>query len=221
MKKLIIYGIGASAEVSYASFMKDSEYKVVGFTIEQSFFNNSQLFGLPVFPFENIEQVFAPEETDMFIAVGPIKLGTVLEQFCKKAKLKGYKLVNYRPPTINYFEPSYGENCFLDHGSRFSAFIKVGNGVLISHSDIGHHVEIGNYSFITNAIVGAKTVIEDQVFIGMGSVIREGIKIGKGSIIGMGCIITKDVAPYSVYSTPGAKAREGVDSRDIELFRTT
>lgn len=221
MKKLIIYGIGAQAELAYSYFEKDSEYAVAAFTVEQSHLKDTHIFGLPILPFENIENFISPDEAEMFIAVGPIKLGSVLEKFCEEAKLKGYVLASYYPLKVkNYFDPIYGENCFIDQEAKFHPFVKIGKAVTLICTTIGHHVEIGNYSFITTTVIGGKAIIEDNVFIGMGCIIREGIRIGKGSIIGMGCIISEDVEPYSVYSTPRSKAREGLDSRDIELFRT-
>jgi len=220
MKKLIICGTGAQSELAYIYFSKDSDYEVVAFTIEQAYLRETHLLGLPVFPFEEIEKYISPEEADMYIAIGPIKLCSVMEHFCIAAKGKGYTLASYCPTVVkNYFEPSYGENCFIDHVAQFHPLVKIGNGVTIMNSEIAHHSEIGDFSFLTCAMLGGRVIVEDHVFIGMKTVIKEGVRIGKGSIIGMGCVITKDVEPYSVYSVSGTKAREGVDSRDIELFR--
>lgn len=40
----------------------------------------------------------------------------------------------------------------------------------------------------------------DDVWIGTGVIILPGVTIGKGSIIGAGCVISKDIPPYSVVS---------------------
>lgn len=219
-KKLIIYGIGSQAELAYAYFEKDSEYRVAAFTVEQSYLKAGEFLNLPLLPFENIEDFISPDEASMFIAVGPIKLGSVLEKFCEKAKLKGYTLASYCPSIVKVnFEPIYGENCFFDHGAMFHPFVKIGRGVTLLGSTLAHHTEVGNYSFLSAAVLGGGVVVEDYVFVGLGTVIKEGLRIGKGSIIGMSCVITEDVAPYSVYSSYGTAAR-GVDSRNIKLFRT-
>lgn len=220
MKKLIIYGIGGQAEVAYSYFTKDTDYEVVAFTVEKMFLKTTQQFGLSVLPFEDIEKYISPEEADIYIAVGPIKLGELVKHLCFEAKNKGYTLASYCPSIVKkYFEPSYGENCFFDHVAQFHPFVKVGNGVTIMNSEIAHHSEIGDYSFLTCAMLGGRVIVEDHVFIGMKTVIKEGVRIGKGSIIGMGCIITKDVAPYSVYSVSGTKVREGIHSLDVQIFK--
>lgn len=41
-------------------------------------------------------------------------------------------------------------------------------------------------------------IIEDDVWIGTRETILPGVKIGKGSILGAGCVVTKDVKPYSI-----------------------
>ncbi|WP_241967227.1 acyltransferase [Pseudokineococcus lusitanus] len=41
-------------------------------------------------------------------------------------------------------------------------------------------------------------VIEDDVWIGANAVLLPGRRIGQGSIVAAGCVVTKDVEPYSV-----------------------
>lgn len=47
-------------------------------------------------------------------------------------------------------------------------------------------------------------IIEDNVWIGGNACIMPGVTIGRGSIIGAGCVVVKDVPPYSVVAgNPG------------------
>lgn len=50
-----------------------------------------------------------------------------------------------------------------------------------------------------------RTVIGNDVWIGINSMIKSGVKIGHGSIIGMGSVVTKDVAPYTIVGGCPAK----------------
>jgi len=43
-----------------------------------------------------------------------------------------------------------------------------------------------------------KTVIEDDAWIGARAIILPGRRIGKGSIVAAGCVVVRDVEPYSV-----------------------
>ena len=57
------------------------------------------------------------------------------------------------------------------------------------------------------------TIIEDDVWIGYGSIIMSGVRINTGSIIAAGSVVTKDVAPYSIYGgVPAKKIKERFSS---------
>lgn len=221
MKNLIIYGVGSQAEVAYSYFQIDSDYRTIAFTVEQSYIKEQHFQELPLIPFEEIENHISPDDAEMYIAVGPIKVCSVLESYFLQAKAKGYTLASYHSSVLDkYFVPKYGENCFIDHASFFHPFIKLGNGVTLNNAHIGHHCEIGDFTFLTSALLGGRVIVEDHVFIGMRATIKEGVRIGKGSIIGMECIITKDVEPFSVYNVSGTNPRKHIKSHDVELFKT-
>lgn len=220
MRDLIVYGIGVQAELARLYFEKDAGYRVVAFTLEQALLKESTFSGLPLLPFDSIETVIAPQQADLHISVGPVKLGMVRKSLCEKGRELGYRLASYCNPDLRrWFQPSHGDNCFFDHATQMQPWVEVGCGTTLLATTLAHHVRIGNYSFASCSTVGGKVVIEDHVFLGMGSVVREGVHIGEGSIIGMGCLVTKDVEPYSVLSAQGTLPREGLDSREIELFQ--
>ena len=50
-----------------------------------------------------------------------------------------------------------------------------------------------------------RTLIGNDVWIGINSIIKSGVKIGHGSIIGMGSVVTKDVEPYTIVGGCPAK----------------
>lgn len=54
-----------------------------------------------------------------------------------------------------------------------------------------------------------KTVIENDVWIGMGCYIKAGVTIHNGAVIGMGSIVTKDIPPYEIWAgNPAKKIRD-------------
>jgi hypothetical protein len=66
--KLIIIGDRPFAEVAYEYFTHDSKYEVVAFSVEQAYLERDTLLGLPVVPFENVEEVHPPDEHSFFVA---------------------------------------------------------------------------------------------------------------------------------------------------------
>ena len=71
-------------------------------------------------------------------------------------------------------------------------------------------------------------IVEDDVWICHGALVLSGITIGRGSVIGAGCIVTKDIPPYTIYLGNGRiknrfgeeiiKELKGVDLRLIRYL---
>ena len=50
-----------------------------------------------------------------------------------------------------------------------------------------------------------RTIVGNDVWIGVGAIIKQGVRIGDGAIVGSGAVVTKDVAPYSIVGGCPAK----------------
>lgn len=62
-----------------------------------------------------------------------------------------------------------------------------------------------------------KTIIENDVWIGMGVYIKAGTTIHTGAVIGMGSVVTKDVPAYEIWAgNPAKKIRDRFDERTKE-----
>lgn len=62
-----------------------------------------------------------------------------------------------------------------------------------------------------------ETVIQHDVWIGVGAFLRTGITVGTGSIIGAHAVVTRDVSPYSIIAgNPGRLIRTRVQPELIE-----
>ena len=218
MEKVILYGTGKHAEIVYYYLVIEAKYEVVAFTVEEKYLTKPTLFDLPILPFEHLKQLLSPDDHAMFIAIGPQRLNRAREEHYTESKKRGYKLINWIGSNA-LFSPDLiiGDNTFIGHGTGIHPFVRIGNDVSLIDAKIGHHCQIGNHVFISNAILGGSVTIEDNVFIGMGSIIKENTTIGKGSIIGMGSIIKEDVEPYSVYA-PAGTAKRNISSKRISIF---
>jgi virginiamycin A acetyltransferase len=57
------------------------------------------------------------------------------------------------------------------------------------------------------------------VWIGHNTTILSGVKIGNGAILGNGCIVTKDVEPYSIVTgIPARKIKKRFDDEIIQYL---
>ena len=70
MRKLVIFGAKAFAEISHYYFTHDSDYTVVAFTVDAAFLKEPLYCGLPIVAFEELKNDFPPSECDIFVAIG-------------------------------------------------------------------------------------------------------------------------------------------------------
>ncbi|MEP0113658.1 MAG: sugar O-acyltransferase, partial [Reichenbachiella sp.] len=60
--KLVLFGYTEFAEIAYEYFTHDSDFEVVGFCVHKEYLKKSELFGLPIVPFEEVEDHFSPKD---------------------------------------------------------------------------------------------------------------------------------------------------------------
>lgn len=116
------------------------------------------------------------------------------ETYVAHLKEKGIKVGD----NVKFFSP---RNTIVDETRPY--LLEIGNGVKVTANvtilchDFSYSVLRIRFHDLLNECAG-KTVIGDNVFIGIGSIILPGIKIGDNSIIGAGSVVTKDVPSDSV-----------------------
>ncbi|MBQ3368009.1 CatB-related O-acetyltransferase [bacterium] len=67
------------------------------------------------------------------------------------------------------------------------------------------------------AVSTPKTVIENDVWIGMGSYIKSGVTIHSGAVIGMGSVVTHDVPAYEIWAgNPAKLIRKRFDEETVK-----
>jgi sugar O-acyltransferase (sialic acid O-acetyltransferase NeuD family) len=219
MDKVIIYGTGSHAELVYYYMQHFQLYNVKAFTVQNEYLEEKKLMGLSVVPYENILELYPPNEYKIFIAIGPQYVNKAREKMYLDAKAKGYTFVNCICPPAGIFPDLVtGDNVFIGYTSALSPFVKIGNNVSILDSKIAHHCQINDHAFITNSTVGGICTVENNVFIGLGSTIAPHLQIGKNSFIGMKCLITKDVSPGSVYTDNKTTRKRNIDPERIKLM---
>lgn len=212
MKKAIIFGTAAFAEVARVYLDADSPYTVTAFTVHDRYLEMTpELLGLPVVSFERLVETHPPDEFELFVALGFSKVNKVRAAVVAEAKSKGYKLLTYvssQAHHVGHFE--IGENSFVFENNVIQPFVRIGdNTILWSGNHIGHHSTIGNNCFIASHIViSGQCTIGDNCFIGVNATIRDGIKVAAECVIGAGAVILKDTIPRGIYKSTGTEPAE-------------
>jgi hypothetical protein len=94
-KKLIIFGNGVIAQLANYYFTIDSDYEVVGFTVDKAYIVGDVYEDKPGIPFEEIEEKFPKTGVEIFVALSYDKMNAVREQMYYRVKEKGYTIASY------------------------------------------------------------------------------------------------------------------------------
>lgn len=205
MSKVVIFGAGKIADEAYFYLTNDSPHQIVAFTVDREYLTLPEKLGLPVVPFEEVQDKYPPSDFKMFVAVGYQDLNKFRARKYEEARAAGYELISYvSSRASNFAGVAIGDNCFVLEFATIQPCSKIGNDVFLwSGNHVGHHASVGDHCYIAgNVVISGNTKIEPYCFIGVSATLGHEITIGQESLIGAGSLITKDVAPQSVYITP-------------------
>ena len=217
-EELIIVGDGEFAEIAYEYFTYDSPYEVVGFSVEKNFLEKTTLFGLPVVPFEDLEDLYDTALYKVFVAVTYTQLNRVRTRLYNEVKKKGFSLVSYvSSHAFVWNNVKIGENCFIFENNVLQYRVKIGNNVVLwSGNHIGHGTQIHDNCFISShVVVSGECNVGENCFIGVNSTFSDHLNISKDCIIGAGANVIKDTEEGGVYVGNPAKLQ---NKRSKELI---
>lgn len=199
-KKAVIFGTASFAEVAHFYLSHDSDYEVTAFAATREYSIPGSFRGLPLIPFEEVEQVYPPDDHEMFIAVGYVNLNKTRERFYNEAKEKGYRLLTYVSSKATMWSEEIGDNCFVFEHNTIQPFVSIGNDVIVwSGNHIGHHSRIEDHCYITShVVISGHCTIRSHTFIGVNATLRDNITIGRENIIGAGALILRNTGEREV-----------------------
>jgi sugar O-acyltransferase (sialic acid O-acetyltransferase NeuD family) len=195
-EKLIVVGNSAFAEIAREYFEADTDYEVVGFSVEQAYLKEATLAGLPVIAFEELEESFAPGEHDVYVAATYTQLNRLRTRLADAAKARGYGLASYvSSRAFIWRNVELGEHCFVFEDNTVQPFVELGrNVVLWSGNHIGHHSTIGDNTFVSShVVISGFCEIGENCFLGVNATIANNVTIGRDVWLGPGTNVVKDV----------------------------
>lgn len=203
-KKLILFGLGDLAVIAHEYFTNDSQYEVVGFTVNEAHIEDKEFCGLPVVAFEEVEEYFPPERHDMHVCIVYGSLNRDRQRICTEAKDKRYNLASY-VSSRSFVSPSskIGEHAFIFEDNTIQPHVRIGDNVILwSGNHVGHHSIIGNNVFLSSHIVvSGHCHIGDNSFVGVNSTLANNTVIGAESWVMHGAIVSGNIPPKSFIKT--------------------
>ncbi len=95
-----------------------------------------------------------------------------------------------------------GERTRIGIGNVLIGPVTIGDDVMFAQnvvlSGLNHGYEDVNVPPSLQKVETKPIIVEDEVWIGANAVVTAGVTIGKHSIVAAGCVVVKDVPPYSI-----------------------
>lgn len=201
MKRLVIFGIQAFAEIAHYYYSHDSGYSVSGFTVDAPYLKEATFKGLPVMAFQEVEKQFPPTECDMFVAIGIHRVNRLRAAKVAEAEAKGYQLASFVSSRADVApDLVVRPNTMIMERAGIQPFVKIGrNTVIWSATRIGFHTRIGSHCWIVCPIFGESVTVGDYSFVGLNATIAPHVSIGESNVIGAGALILKDTQDFEVF----------------------
>jgi sugar O-acyltransferase (sialic acid O-acetyltransferase NeuD family) len=216
---VVIFGTTDFAQVAAEYLRVDSPHDVVAFTVHERYIEEPELLGIPVVPFEQLQERHPPTRTSMFVAIGFSGVNKTRRAMYEECKGQGYELISYvNSKAIHWGELEVGDNTFVFEANVIQPFVRIGRNVIIwSGNHIGHHSQIEDHCFIaSHAVISGNVTIGEETFVGVNATFRDSVHVAPRCLIGAGAMIMKDTEEGGVYSVPGTKARD-MKSWDLEF----
>ena len=219
MADVVIFGAGDIARLAHFYFSTDSPHRVVAFTVDPEYCTAEGFDGLPLVPFDRIDQVYPPDSHAMFVAVSYARMNQVRAEKYAAARSRGYALVSYISSRCSYLprQPP-GDNCFILEDNTVQPFVRIGSNVTLwSGNHIGHDSVVDDHVFVSSHVVVSGHVrIGAYSFLGVNATLRNGITIAPRTLIGAGATVLADTAEGSVHvARPATRLDKTSDAVDL------
>ena len=148
MKKLLIFGTRAFAEVAHHYFTREAGREVRAFTVDGAYLEAPSFRGLPVVPFEEVDRRFPPSDHEAFVAVGYHGMNRQRADRMAAVEARGYRLASFVSAKADTPEDLTVEpNVMIMQSAMLQPFVRVGRGsILWPGTTVGFHTRIGEYS---------------------------------------------------------------------------
>jgi sugar O-acyltransferase (sialic acid O-acetyltransferase NeuD family) len=201
MEKVVLVGAADMAMICHFYLTHDSPYEVAAFTVDRDFIKEETLCGLPVAPFEEIENIYPPDDYGMLVAISFSRANRTRADKYFQAKAKGYELISYiSSKAVTWPDLVVGDNTLICEGSVVNPFVRIGNNVVIAGGFVGHHSVIEDHCFLAaNSVVLGRATIEPYSVIGANATVLDHVVIARECIIGAGATVNRSTKEKAVY----------------------
>lgn len=218
-KKLIIIGLGETADIAFEYFTEDSVYEVVAFSVNKEYLKQDKYLGLPVVAFEELEKYYDPKKYEVYVAISYVKLNRTRRKMFEASKNKGFHCASYiSSKAFVWRNVKIGENVFIFENNVIQHKVKIGNNVILwSGNHIGHQTVIEDHVYIaSHAVISGFCRIGASSFVGVNTTFNDNVSIPEDTVVGSAALIVKSFNEKG-HVLVGAPAKAG-NKNSYETF---
>ncbi len=200
MKNIVILGNNDFGRLLKYYIGIDDKREVVAFTVNRDYIKEDQFCDLPVVPFEDIENVYPPEQYEIMLAIGNSKMNDVRKKMYFECKEKGYTIASYIHSSCSIHTEDIGEGNILLENCLLYPYSKLGNGNLLwDHVLISHDCVVGDFNtFSSYADLCGYVKIGNNGYFGKHCILNDFMEIADYTLIGAAAYAKGKTKEYDV-----------------------
>jgi len=208
-KQILIFGISKYAELVAHYINNDTDHKVIGYVVDDEYYQDKEKFGKPVFKLSEAFLNMPSSKFSFFCAVGYKSIRNRKNAF-EKLKQAGYSFISI--VSKNAFCDStatIGNNSIIMPNCVIEKNVTIGdNTVVWSNSTICHDTHINSHCFIAaNSTVGGNVRIQEMSFLGFSSTVLQNTNCANETLLGAMSLLTHDSEEFTQYTgVPATKS---------------
>ncbi|WP_369435877.1 acetyltransferase [Lysinibacillus fusiformis] len=194
-KPIIILGNGGHASV-LTEIMLLQDREILGFTAPEE---QISFYGLEYLGTDEIVETYNPEEVELVLGLGTVRISTVRQSLFEEFKNQGYIFATCVHPTaIISTTAILAEGVQIMAGAIVQPHAQIGGNTIINTgSIIEHDCVIGSHVHVAPGVTLSGNVhIGVYSHIGTGTSIIQGIKIGGNTLIGAGAVVISNIGTH-------------------------
>lgn len=199
MSKIVIFGASYAGRMMRAYLERQGD-EVVAYTVDEKFLEAPTFDGLPVYPWERLEQHCPPGAVELLGPISHYEMNGFRRDRHRQAKARGYRLACFIHPSAQIYADHIGEGAVILEFNIIQPGTWIGDGLVSwSGSVIGHDTHVEDYCFLSGSVtVGGRSRIGTGSFLSFGSLTKPGITLGERCALLNRAYVGADLPPLSV-----------------------
>ncbi len=208
MDKVIIFGTTVFSRDMKIIMEKEGCVKVVAYTVNEKYIQETELDGIPVVPFETIEHHYSSAEYAILNTLGYAQMNTLREKVFHVIRDKGYTNYTFVSKNAFLYAEQVGEGTIILPTAYVGPNVEIGCGNIIdAGTTLSHRITIGDFNYIAPRVTFAGVVqVENNCFVGVHATLSNGVTLTSQTLIAAGaCVIESTEAGCAYKGMPAKK----------------